>query len=203
VLLALFSSDSYSSAQRQQRQQQAGTSPSTPIRRGVRAAVSGALDVQGAYGEGIAAAPGASTRTEDQGDEGQSGGGLSGAAAGGGQGQGGVESRRPYRFLSVFKWVFAACRGTPWRAGSHCASSPWLCTPGRQNPIVLIACSNVLFHYLWCRWEARKGWDILLRAYAAEFAGVHDVELHIVTKQAFDKVSGASAKAQSFLTVFC
>jgi hypothetical protein len=31
------------------------------------------------------------------------------------------------------------------------------------------------------KWEARKGWDILLRGYFLEFSAEDDVELHIVT----------------------
>ncbi len=42
------------------------------------------------------------------------------------------------------------------------------------------------------KWEMRKGWDILLRAFVEEFRGEPDVELHIVTKPFFEKVKGLS-----------
>jgi len=32
------------------------------------------------------------------------------------------------------------------------------------------------------KWEARKGWDVLLEAYLTEFQAADPVELHIMTK---------------------
>lgn len=39
------------------------------------------------------------------------------------------------------------------------------------------------------KWEKRKGWDILLPAYVSEFRFEPNVELHILTKATFEKVS--------------
>lgn len=38
------------------------------------------------------------------------------------------------------------------------------------------------------KWENRKGWDLLFKAYTEEFSANEDVELHIVTHEAFEKV---------------
>jgi len=43
------------------------------------------------------------------------------------------------------------------------------------------------------KWEARKGWDLLLEAYLTEFSGDDDVELYILTKP-WDK-SGSEVRA--------
>lgn len=46
------------------------------------------------------------------------------------------------------------------------------------------------------KWETRKGWDILLEAYASEFQGLSEpVELHIFTKPFAnkDQVGGVQA----------
>lgn len=51
------------------------------------------------------------------------------------------------------------------------------------------------------KWEARKGWDILLPAYVQEFMNEPNVELHIVTKQAFEKVRHVGKLLQCFLFV--
>lgn len=60
----------------------------------------------------------------------------------GGDGAGSESPRRPFRFLSVFKW------------------------------------------------EERKGWDVLLRAFLSEFVADEGVELHIVTHYPGSKVRG-------------
>ncbi len=36
------------------------------------------------------------------------------------------------------------------------------------------------------KWEARKGWDVLLSAYLAEFTAADNVELYILTKPFMD-----------------
>jgi hypothetical protein len=49
----------------------------------------------------------------------------------------------------------------------------WRCLPFARNTAVFLS----VF-----KWEARKGWDVLLDAYLTEFTAGDPVELHIMTK---------------------
>ena len=49
----------------------------------------------------------------------------------------------------------------------------------------------------------RKGWDVLLRAYLAEFKADEGVELHIVTSAFGDKVHDWKSKVRSAIEAQC
>lgn len=50
------------------------------------------------------------------------------------------------------------------------------------------------------KWEIRKGWDVLLRAYFEEFTSTDNVELHILTHPFMDNVSNFKRVIREWVT---
>mmetsp|Transcript_90113 Transcript_90113/g.259815 ORF Transcript_90113/g.259815 Transcript_90113/m.259815 type:complete len:450 (-) Transcript_90113:83-1432(-) len=71
--------------------------------------------------------------------------------------------------------------------------------PSKHNPLPMEQPSEKSFRFLSVfKWEKRKGWDVLLRAYFQEFSGNDDVELLIKTQE-FHSDGDYDTKAKSLI----
>ncbi|KAJ9508024.1 hypothetical protein QJQ45_021361 [Haematococcus lacustris] len=133
---------------------------------------------------------------------GREGGGLDSSGSGGGRarqggqqpgkgsggGEGGGASKRDALDWPRGQQAGAAANGTEGGGGPSRDLEGQGGEPG--GAAVRSACRPFRFLSVF-KWETRKGWDLLLQAYAAEFKGRSDVELHIFTKEAFEQVGSS------------
>lgn len=87
-----------------------------------------------------------------------------------------VTKQEPHREVSTS----AATTAPPAAAATSAAGS-------KRRPFVFFSCG---------KWERRKGWEVLLEAYLAEFTAADDVELYIMTKPFGGSGSGFQDKMQ-------